>query len=81
MICSVHVLAATHSDPNVAVSTVDWSLECQLMGVLLDDPRHGFTTDEIVVKICVNAGTDDDAFPKGSGSIVRSFLSGWEQPA
>jgi len=36
MICSVHVLAATHSDPNVAVSTVDCNLKHQSIGVLLN---------------------------------------------
>jgi len=36
MICSVHVLAVTHSDPNVAVSTVECNLEYQSMGVWLN---------------------------------------------
>ena len=39
MICSVHVLAAMHSDPKVAVSTVDWSLVYQSIGVLLKKCR------------------------------------------
>jgi len=36
MTCSVHVLAAMHSEPNVAVSTVDCDLEHQSTGVLLN---------------------------------------------
>ena len=34
MICSAQVRAETYSEPNVAVSTVDWSLENQSIGVL-----------------------------------------------
>jgi len=35
MTCSVNVLVATHSEPNVAVSTVDCNFKFQSMGVLL----------------------------------------------
>ena len=40
MICSVAVLAATNSEPYVAVSTVAWFLEYQPTGVLLTKWRH-----------------------------------------
>ena len=40
MICSVAVLAATNSDPYVAVSTVACSFEYQSTGVLLTKCRH-----------------------------------------
>ena len=40
MICSVADLAATNSEPYVAVSTVAWFLEYQSAGVLLTKWRH-----------------------------------------
>ena len=41
MICSVAVLAATNSEPYVAVSTVACFLEYQSVGVWLQKWRHG----------------------------------------
>ena len=40
LICSVGVLAATNSDPYVAISTVDCLLEYQSIGVLFQEKRH-----------------------------------------
>ena len=40
MVSSVAVFAATNSEPDVAVSTVAYFLECHSTGVLLTEWRH-----------------------------------------
>ncbi len=49
MICSVHVLAAEHSDPNVAVSAVDCNFENWSMSVLLARCRIPVTDLQLIM--------------------------------
>ena len=77
MICSVAVLAATNSEPYVAVSTVACFLEYQSTGVLLTKWRHPvkhlpvakqwFKLASMVVVVIT-------ASPSGSGCHQEGFL-------
>ena len=84
MSCSVHVLAATHSDPIVAVSTVDCSLEHQLTGVLLSWWRMPVTDFPLIGSWQRLASKNDVTvmgFPFGSGASkgISSFASAWQE--
>jgi len=84
MICSVHVLAATHSEPNVAVSTVDCDLECQSTGVLLSWWRMPATDSPLMRSWCRLASKNDvtvPGFPFGAGAPkgISSFASAQQE--
>ena len=67
MICSVHVLAATYSEPEVAVSTVDQFGE-EVNGCLVGHIEYtcdGLPAHHIImVKICIDMGSEDDTLPE-----------------
>ena len=42
----------------------------------MQDPGNRLTTDEVVVKIGVDVGGHNDAFPQWCGSIIRNVLLG-----
>ena len=50
IICSVAVLAATNSEPYVAVSAVAWFRECQSVGVWLQGCISGKAVEKIGIK-------------------------------
>ena len=81
MICSVAVLAATNSEPYVAVSTVACFLEYQSTGVLLTKSRHPVKDFPVakqwfkLASIIVAAAT---ALPSGSG--MSSGRISWTLP-
>jgi len=80
MICSAHVLAATHSEPNVAVSTVDCGFECKSIGVLLSWCRTPATDLPLMRSWCRSASKHDvivAGFPFGLGASkgISSFAS------
>jgi len=74
MTCSVHVLAATYSEPNVAVSTVNCNLECQSIGVLLSWWRIP-VTDLPLIRSWYGLASKNDVivtgFPFGVGSDLQ----------
>jgi len=72
MTCSVHVLVATYSEPNVAVSTVNCDLEYQLIGVLLSWWRMP-VTDFPLIRSWWRLASKNDV-------IVTCFLLAWEHP-
>jgi len=76
MTCLVHVLAATYSDLNVAVSTVDCSLEYQSIGVLLSWWRMP-VTDLPLIRSWHRLASKNDVivtgFPFGSGHPKESL--------
>jgi len=84
MTCSVHVLAATCSKPNAAVSTVDCSLEHQSMGVLLSWWRMP-ATDFPLMRSWQRLASKNDVmvagFPFGLGAPkgISSFASAQQE--
>jgi len=76
MTCSVHVLAATCSEPNVAVSIVDCNLECQSIGVLLNWWRMPVTDLllTIMVKVSIKEQCHSYRLPFWFGSVQRNLF-------
>jgi len=80
MTCSVHVLAATCSKPNVAVSTVDCNLEHQSIGVLLSwwrTPATDLPLTRSWHRLASKCDVTVAGFPFGLGASkgVSSFAS------
>ena len=80
MVCSARVLAATCSDPNVAVSTVECCFEHQSKGVLLTWCRMPETDSPLMRSWCGLAPKCDvmvTSFPFGLGASkgISSFAS------
>ena len=63
------LLAATNSDPYVAVSTVACFLEYQSVGVWLQKWRHAVSY-AAVKEICIKGGCGNDRFVKRLGTVV-----------
>ena len=73
MICSVAVLAATNSDPYVAVSTVGCFLEYQSVGVWLQKWRHAVSDAPVARqwrRLASRVVVVETDLPRGLGQLL-----------